>query len=475
MTMCELKKLWVTDVIGDDYKKWSNGDTVFIDCQTGRGKTYFILNVFAKYLKKMGKTMLVLSNRTKLNEQMLHDNDNTNVTCMTYQFLQAKLLNGKDIELYDVIVSDEAHYYLTDSFNRKTEKAFNYVLNSNAIKVYMSATGQDVIKLLNVDYRYSTDNNYSYINKFVVYNDNDYIINLINTLPENEKLIYFANNVKSAYDMYLRYSETKSVSFVCSKSNKNYSKYITEDAIIEEKFNSQILIATTCIDNGINLKDRAIKHIITDLIDDVNLIQCIGRKRIIDNDDKVNVYIKEHSKATLNRFANSYRHNLDIADKIKDDDFNIEDRDSINIPSLCYKVGNVIKVDEMGYTYSKIILEKLEKFMEEGFGKVIIDYMTIDEDKVEYISETEECEHKSTLQLYLESIEGKKLLKDSQEELIGMIDIKIKGVQQRGIKNLNYALEQLKLDYVIDSKRCTIDGKKITYWIVKKYNLNNNE
>lgn len=40
----ENKKLYISDIIGDEYKDWNN-EKIILDCGTGRGKTYFILNI----------------------------------------------------------------------------------------------------------------------------------------------------------------------------------------------------------------------------------------------------------------------------------------------------------------------------------------------------------------------------------------------------------------------------------------------
>lgn len=41
----KLNLKFVSDVIGEDYKKWKRGEIVLISAQTGTGKNYFIENV----------------------------------------------------------------------------------------------------------------------------------------------------------------------------------------------------------------------------------------------------------------------------------------------------------------------------------------------------------------------------------------------------------------------------------------------
>ena len=43
---------WLTNRIGEEYKRWTNRDKVFIASPTGSGKTYFILKQFLPYFSK---------------------------------------------------------------------------------------------------------------------------------------------------------------------------------------------------------------------------------------------------------------------------------------------------------------------------------------------------------------------------------------------------------------------------------------
>ena len=67
-----------------------------------------------------------------------------------------------------------------------------------------------------------------------------------------------------------------------------------------EKFEEQMLFATKCFDNGINIKDNNIKHIVIDMgIDTDTIIQCLGRYRVLNSSDKITVYVKNVSNQAL--------------------------------------------------------------------------------------------------------------------------------------------------------------------------------
>lgn len=71
-----------------------------------------------------------------------------------------------------------------------------------------------------------------------------------------------------------------------NSGNKDESlafRQITQNAC----FGCQMLFTTKVLDNGVNLKDKAIKHIIIEQTDMVEFMQCLGRKRVQSPDDTI--------------------------------------------------------------------------------------------------------------------------------------------------------------------------------------------
>ena len=107
--------------------------------------------------------------------------------------------------------------------------------------------------------------------------------------------------MEELYNQHKEYSM-----FVCSESQKNYyNKYVdkvaVENEIVgEETFSKRILFVTSALDNGVNFKDKNIKHIICDYADITTVIQCIGRKRYDGDDDTINLYIMDYTQEKLN-------------------------------------------------------------------------------------------------------------------------------------------------------------------------------
>lgn len=55
--------MYIGDAIGNEYKKWENGSTILLNAQTGRGKTYFILNTLLKYVTENDGFIFYFVNR----------------------------------------------------------------------------------------------------------------------------------------------------------------------------------------------------------------------------------------------------------------------------------------------------------------------------------------------------------------------------------------------------------------------------
>ena len=144
-------------------------------------------------------------------------------------------------------------------------------------------------------------------------------------LPSDKKAIVFTDKVDNGsmttsrkgmigYAELLA-AEEKTVSMLCSSANKTeYSKYQMEqfrnELLNNERFDSQYLIATTTIDNGINISDDTVRYVFCDFssIDPVTVQQCIGRVRLPGEmmAEHLHVYIVEKSYAEIETMCGKY-------------------------------------------------------------------------------------------------------------------------------------------------------------------------
>ena len=114
---------------------------------------------------------------------------------------------------------------------------------------------------------------------------------------KDNKIIYFVCDTKTAYEKEKKLNEqgVRAVAITSQKDKRskiyNANEEITEQerlsGLVFQNLRGQehlysdidIIIATTKLREGINIKDNAVKAVITDLRDSVSLIQCAGRVR----------------------------------------------------------------------------------------------------------------------------------------------------------------------------------------------------
>ncbi|MGK4040911.1 DEAD/DEAH box helicase family protein [Heyndrickxia oleronia] len=469
----------------DEINKWNTGDVITISAGTGVGKSYFIKNNLYAIAKKNNQKILFLLHRTncinQFKQEILRDKKDDIIHIKSYQHIEQVIKKKEEYNFsqYHYIVCDEFHYFLGDAgFNITTDMSLNAILKqTNTVRLFMSATGEQMKRIINGHMKIDTINyeiplDFSFINSLTFYNkDTTLDIFLDEAIKTNEKAIYFIQSAQKAYEFYSKYKDY--CLFNCSKDNQKYYQYVDQKKINNmlqnEKFEELILVTTTCFDTGVNIKDDQLKHIICDVFDTGTIIQCIGRKRLIKKDDTVNVYIKSLSNKSLGGHKRKLNNKLEMAKYLKEHgerefikeyprelDFSRIIYDDHENGKLVKKINNLIylkclldisEIDYMlkhkKYGYSKRILEKLGRS----------EYRVIEE-------EWEQDE----LTRYLNSLIGKKLYKEDQNELINKIDLKVNGKKQRSYRKLNEGLNMIKLPFIIIPKK----SGSIRYWIVEK-------
>lgn len=245
---------WLTNCIGEEYKRWTNRDKVFIASPTGSGKTYFILKQFLPYLSQKNKRILYLVNRKILKEQIeaeiygIPQEQRECIRVELYQSIEQIFLNlifnsdyylpsgchvsgDRRIELlgmFDCVVCDECHYFLADSnYNTNTIISFRLVNEyfSRKVRIFMSATVTEVqnyllnlegetirgvnrtkiygfasrsiipeqLEIIKKPYIYEAERDYSYIQIRVINKNIDDIIDLVR--EEKGKWLIFVDTI----------------------------------------------------------------------------------------------------------------------------------------------------------------------------------------------------------------------------------------------------------------------------------------
>lgn len=289
--------------------------------------------------------------------------------------------------------------------------------------------------------------------------------------------------------------------------------HITE----EEKFSCDVLISTSVLDNGVNIKDKRLKNIVISVYDKTEFVQMLGRRRVEEN-DSVTLYIRYFSANTFSGLRKTTEDNIDflmwfyeanksnlsklyangkwyenrihkpyhtqstIFEKLKrgyakgllcrNKDFTKAKKDDV---FRDFKINYIalMKQISLRYYYTRVMKSLKEdklaflKLQLSWLGKEYADEnWLVYEEKMRIISETEK---------YLHSICGKYLDKKEQFQLRTYLYSNICKFDRfekpheanlPGKVQLNRAISECELAFVIVSKQF----KRNTYWVVEQSN-----
>jgi hypothetical protein len=416
---------------------------------------------------------------------------------MNYQKIETFILNNISLDNYDYVVMDESHYFFVDSsFNIKTDLFFKKMIKDNTIcKILLTATPgiiENYLKNNNItiDYRYELPTDYSYIRNITAFSTYESIDSIIEDIPKEEQILLFTS-AKRALEISKKYNGA----FICSQYNQYYDKYVKNTENEEERtniiengeFKNHLLCITTALDNGINIEEGTpVKHIIIDIFDPDEFIQCLGRKRIGEG-ESINLYFYNYKdNRRINGFKSKITNSLERADYLLDHGqeeyvkhkFKNERFTDTRIIDDILNTDNSIKkvVNECMYTkyqedlilYNSI-LSKKSKF---NYKNMIATALSIDKTS---ISELETTEKVKSLEELLEELVGKKLYKDEQKELIEFIDLRQDGKRLKRPTSFNASFKEQGISYIInvpERKPYRDENGKLkkdkSYWVVCK-------
>ena len=498
--MDNLNLKWVSDTIGEEYKQWSKGDIVTIQAQTGTGKTYFVKNVLVPYMDKY-EHMLIVSNRTNLKRQVkidllkklqkdipknLKELDKItkvgNVTLLSYHQIaimrKAQEEKGKEINLdiYKYIICDECHWFKSDaSFCDKTELAWKELIRTRhreSIVVYISATMEEIrpmidsaIKKFNEKsfgssielWNYTTGIDYSYLNPYYFDKIENLAIHIKNADIKEGKWLVFVTSKAMANDLK-DIITNKKVSIITAETKEDNEDL--KSIINNSKFNSDVLICTKVLDNGVNIQDEEVKNIVISSWDRTTFVQEIGRIRInIDNPYEIDLYIPMKSKKAFTSRQMGISKEIDILNLYENnkEEFMFQYRDNKNkLPNhlLYVKDNKGYVINKLGYanTYSfnsflDYIInkwnDKKNKDKQYTFIKEQLSWIGLEDTfngLYSKIIDEYDCEEVNKLEEWLnEHIEEKLFAKEQQE----LSDLIIKELTTIG-NNVDYRTKKLK-------------------------------
>ena len=483
------QKKYIAEIIGQEYKEWHN-EGIILSSGTGGGKTTFACDILIPYALEQGKNVLYLTNRKPSYEQIMERIKNyPNVKLMTYQLLQSLIRKDETLPHFDFIIADEAHYFHTDGlFNEYTDLSYDWLVNQkDCVVVYMSATGDALFPglilsgIVMPNRKYVIPKDYSYIDAVYFYDKSQIteIINNILSQNPDDKILVFVNSLKRLKEMHCIYGDK--AYYLASKSNvKDKSlSFIDYDCINDMQYSKRILFTTKALDNGFDLKDKAIRHIFCEIIDVDSCIQSIGRKRSQDEKDTCSVYFMRYSNRAIRQFANHEEQSLIPVQKLMNDyDSFLEeyrhDRDLLRRNRILFgemeedseSLGK-IRINHRARMKFERDVQIYHKMLSDGYEKVLLSFLG--DDFKRKVKELQiETTRKDLFLEYLQTICGEKLFKDQQKTLKDKFRI-ILGLKDRhmGINTLCGKLKDCGYPYYIISKKETKEeNRNKRYWCV---------
>jgi len=293
--------------IETDTDKWEPNQPVFISAQTGQGKNYFVEKTLLPYVRDLNRKnctdqkVLIISNRIALRLQTENRIKNINgqeleentiysyeefADVISYQSIlnrvdDLKKKQERKTSKYIFVICDEAHFFTSDAmFNPDTDKILPKIVDifKDAIRIYMSATLYECVDYIKeyegkasgypqqaVCYHFKRD--YSYLD-IRYYSSNKELTDIIINSGDEHWLIFIDNkdeckrfkarleavNKKGDAESTATAPSLKGKVLTVNAESKNDNKY--QKMILDESFDSetQVLIATSVIDNGINFR-----------------------------------------------------------------------------------------------------------------------------------------------------------------------------------------------------------------------------
>lgn len=528
-------KIFLEEFIEEEYRDWGGCDDIFIETPTGSGKTTFVLQVLSKYAMEQGKEVLLIVNRkilknqikqevakehgmkNVLSEELAYINEFEGITIVSYQELQEELKCKPELlctffaSRYMCIVFDECHYFLQDAtFNRDIERLVRVIpQRRNATKIFLSATMDEVRPFL-LDLMHPEemqlwkirDNQekqiwgyrktlftggriffYSQKPKFRIqsvkyFHELVEISDLINGDKSGEKWLIFVNSKNEA--RILKNAIKTKIDYLDAEVDENDP--IKQQIVTESKFEADVLVTTKVLDNGVNLIDHKLKNIVLLTTEKTEFLQMLGRKRFMENEKGVKLYITCRSTRYFNARRNGEAkiNQKFIGDVEKNPHFYQGQLDDINFVNFLQKM---VIIEGNQLTVSRAAKEKLR--LQEEFCDLIIKKLKEDpeafvKEQISWIGEPFNPLNylncvKDKMLKFLEQTAGKEMDKDEQKkfrrrfgELAVEYGVKLTDRENRlvGKAKINSFCKESGITFKIEAE------KNSKFWIVKEEKSN---
>lgn len=461
---------------------------------------------------------------------------------ITYQNLESELANNlectlKKLDKYDIIIADEIHYILKDAtFNPSTRLSAETLLMYLAQKTryFLSATMENLKPIIfrpnkimkpiftseerymdicyekhnyeenvynraAIYYEYVMPQDYSYINVHY-YRNEDVIIDYIANSSSSDKWLYFvsgkAKGREIADKINKKYIEVrgkdygKIASFISAEyrnENEKEMQEVMDEITDKEDVNAKVIVTTSVLDNGINLKSKELLHVVINTDNKTSFIQMLGRKRLLTNEDKVNLYISANGINFFENRVKKIENTLDIINQVSHAEFdrymtkNMLSKESssnafrtvaffmteyVNNTARAYYRISELSIHQLQLMYKNYqeIIEKLNND-ENAFIYEQLSWIGLQYDETKWLCDTSREQKKVKVDYILSRYENRVLNEDEFEQMLEEIKPILRTVDSTirsnriSIPKVNSALTELASQFVIDKERRYVHKK----------------
>lgn len=144
----------------------------------------------------------------------------------------------------------------------------------------------------------------------IYFSTDEELLSAINQSPEEDKWLIFISSKANGEKLQESLTSAGYTDTIFLKSTSKSKKDTTAEKktwnqiVKEENFSQKILISTKVLDNGVNIKDTNLRHLVIQDLEQTTFLQMLGRKRFSNEDDteRVFVYLRNVPEGTLRKY-----------------------------------------------------------------------------------------------------------------------------------------------------------------------------
>jgi hypothetical protein len=467
--------------------------------EPGAGKTYTARNLILPYCKEQGWKVLFLTHRNTLKAQIKYDLEDfikespDTITVMNYQAIES-LVRKLDVEAvqkylcYQFIICDEAHYFVSDAWNKQSHLSMSFLRYSSAIKLFLTGTPkplENLNKMLDIRIFDKPDRSIHNLDELLFFKNIETFDKHFDSLlkeKNNKALLFYGNGHHAWNDVENKY---KNSAFVCSEThelgehrNKEELNHIIENT----KFNSKVLCTTSTLEAGVNIEDDNVKLVASIRPYSVHgIVQQFARIR---KSKIIGAVVEPHYQAITSWKADAEKE-LELINHIKNScgvseymkinrlNFNSENCPAWITAKIDFNEAFVtisIEINELYIMKLKDTIWQCKFILEHGYLKLLSQYY----EGVKVVDVEKQIANNELIE-YLDYLTNAKMFDEEQKQFINtlMEVYKFRSKDKRkklGLKRINDILKDKDIGFRIENPRTRINGKQIRYWSVTKNN-----